>query len=47
MKKALALMLCGAMVFSLAACGDSAQSPDAPAPAADAVTPPQKKEDAQ
>ena len=33
MKKALALMLCGAMVFSLAACGDSAQSPDAPAPA--------------
>ncbi len=35
MKKALALMLCGAMVFSLAACGDSAQSPDAPAPAAE------------
>ena len=28
-------MLCGAMALSLVACGDSAQSPDAPAPAAE------------
>ena len=44
MKKALALMLCGAMVFSLAACGDSAQSPDAPAPAPAPEPEPTKEE---